>query len=81
MTEKNETPKPHKSSKPEDENNSHFLVEGIKEKQYFMASIIESSNDAIITKTSRGIITSWNNGAENIYGYLLKKYWANRCLF
>jgi sigma-B regulation protein RsbU (phosphoserine phosphatase) len=34
-----------------------------------LASIIESSEDAIIGKTMDGIITSWNTGAEKMYGY------------
>jgi PAS domain S-box-containing protein len=34
-----------------------------------LASIVECSNDAIIGKTTEGIVTSWNPGAEAMYGY------------
>jgi PAS domain S-box-containing protein len=34
-----------------------------------LASIVESSEDAIVGKTLDGITTSWNNGAEIMYGY------------
>jgi PAS domain S-box-containing protein len=35
----------------------------------YLKSLIDNSADAIITSDTEGIITSWNKGAEKIYGY------------
>ncbi len=39
----------------------------------FAASIVESSDDAIVGMTIDGMVTSWNAGAERLYGYTARE--------
>jgi PAS domain S-box-containing protein len=45
-------------------NNHDFSLESA-----WLAAIIESAEDAIVSKTLDSIITSWNKGAERVFGY------------
>ena len=66
-----------------DEKNTPIRVKGTnqditkfkksEEKIKNLADIVESSNDAIGTMSLDGVITSWNKGAEQVYGYSAKE--------
>ncbi|MHC1755145.1 MAG: PAS domain S-box protein [Methanosarcina sp.] len=44
-----------------------------EEKIQILANTVESSDDAIITMSLDGVIISWNNGAEQVYGYSVEE--------
>ncbi len=66
-----------------DENNTPIRMRGIvqditerkraEEKIQILANAVESSNDAIVTLSLEGIVTSWNKAAEQVYGYLAEE--------
>lgn len=53
--------------------NDAAKLTGEEEARAYLAAIVDSSDDAILSKTLEGIVTSWNKGAERLYGYSAKE--------
>lgn len=67
-------PKPMRTDKGELIGSYNTLVDitehrQYEEKQTILTEIVQSSDDAIVSKNLDGIVMSWNHGAERIFGY------------
>ncbi|HEX5604675.1 MAG TPA: PAS domain S-box protein [Pyrinomonadaceae bacterium] len=63
-------PKKRPATGPSDKKvTNHTNLQSPELAPYWLSALIESADDAIISKTLEGIITSWNAGAQRVFGY------------
>jgi len=50
-----------------------YAESSLQQERELKVAIVESSEDAIVAKSPEGVVTSWNAGAEAIFGYTAKE--------
>ena len=58
-----------------------LALQGSEHKLAWLAAIVEWSDDAIIGETLDGVITSWNRGAQELYGYTAEEVMGRSVAF
>ncbi|MGB8216909.1 MAG: PAS domain S-box protein [Candidatus Methanoperedens sp.] len=67
-------PAVHRAMREVEEKIEHRKAEkALKESELRFRSVVQSANDAIILMDGRGIIVSWNTGAQAMFGYMEKE--------